>query len=226
MSCKRTDNANQAAKERAVKECDLPFLIVQRKAAAAARAAAFKDGMLASQVKAAACSVLLAACCLLTVLTHMVSMQLANSNVNEWVSRPGLLKTHDWKQMTGLVGSYMLQGLVAPKFHAVITRWFRIFSDLMRKELHTPDLPQLVDDAIHVLAELEHELPASECTILRHMLLHIADRARTSKRPPWAAAMWAWERMWGKAIRTLHQKTYPEAVVMKAFNKLLLARFW
>lgn len=104
-------------------------------------------------------------------------------------------------------------------------QWLRACSILVRKELDRAPLSETAAAVIAACVTLEKLLPGSECTMLRHMVIHLAECMRDTERPPWSTAMWPWERMWGKALKQKHQPTYPETTILMAFNKLYIAAF-
>ena len=81
----------------------------------------------------------------------------------------------------------------------------------------------LVAEAKAVISELECVLPACESGILRHVVIHIAERIAIAG-PPWVHAMWAWERMWATLIRWLKQRNHPAISLMNSYHAFALAR--
>lgn len=146
-----------------------------------------------------------------------------NSNIKWWASQPSYLKSHDWQLMNGMMGAYLLEDQLGEAQQSAIFRCLQLFQRLSAKQFRKADLPALALEAKIVIAELETVLPACESGILRHLIMHIAERAETAG-PPWAHAMWAWERMWGKLVRWLKQKNHPATSIMKGYRAFTLAR--
>ena len=145
------------------------------------------------------------------------------SNIKWWVTQHSYLKSHDWQLMAGPVGCYLLSGLLGEPQQAAIFKMFGVFHRLMSKQFKRSSLQAIEQDAKAAIAELECVLPACESGILRHLVVHLAQRAQTAG-PPWVHAMWPWERTWGHVVRWLKQKNAPATSIMIGFHALTMAR--
>lgn len=105
----------------------------------------------------------------------------------------------------------------------MLVRFFSFFGGLASKRLIRSDLEELRAMAIEVVAELERVLPACESGVLRHMVIHMAERAARGF-PPWVHAMWPFERMWGRLTQWLKQKNNPAASIMRGYLAYSVAR--
>ena len=138
------------------------------------------------------------------------------SNVRHWASKPSYLKTHDWRLLCGLLGKYMLAGFLAPAVRTAVFNMLELMDRLLAKEFKTAELAQLEAEVRAGLCSLEQSVPDCEAGILRHLILHIAERIATSG-PPWASAMWPWERLWGRVVKWMKQKVHPETTIMHGY---------
>ena len=75
----------------------------------------------------------------------------------------------------------------------------------------------LKGDVVESLARMELEFPAWELDINRHMILHLAERTPT-QGPPWASAMWSYERLWNRLCQWKSQNNQPEAVMVNTYK--------
>lgn len=146
-----------------------------------------------------------------------------HSNIKWWLTQPSYLKSHDWQLLAGMVGAYLLQGFLAREQEAAVFQCLHLFHKLLAKQFRRAELPALVAEAKAVIANMETVLPACESGILRHLVVHIAERSETAG-PPWAHAMWAWERMWGTLVRWLKQKNHPATSIMNGYWAFAMAR--
>lgn len=145
------------------------------------------------------------------------------SNIKWWVTQHSYLKSHDRQLMAGPMGCYLLSELLGKPKQAAIFKMFGVFYRLMSKQFKRSSLPAIKQDAKAAIAELECVLPACESGILRHLVVHLAERAQTAG-PPWVHAMCPWERTWGCLARWLKQKNAPATSIMKGFHALIMAR--
>jgi len=75
-----------------------------------------------------------------------------------------------------------------------------------------------VESAVpRVLAELEWLLPSWELDINRHMMLHLVASIRANG-PCWSWSMFGFERLWGRLLKWMTQKSHPEATMLNAFR--------
>ena len=148
---------------------------------------------------------------------------LAYSNVMHWIAHPSWLKSHDWQLMSGMVGCYMLKGLLGQEQQEAIFIFLMLLAGLTARRHQRADLPQLRKLAVATIAELERVLPACESGVLRHMIIHLAEHVQTAG-PLWVHAMWPWERMWGRLVSWLHQYKNPAASIMYSYHAFAVAR--
>ena len=134
---------------------------------------------------------------------------LAYSNVQHWVTNPSWLKSHGWQMMTGLVSMYLLLGFLGHEQEFIILN-FLLTRGLIAKRFPRHELldGKFRDPAISIVAEMEQILPAYESGVLRHMLIHLAERAETAG-PLWTHAMWPWKQMWHRLVSWVHQSMNP-----------------
>ena len=104
----------------------------------------------------------------------------------------------------------------------VVFEYLDAVGQLFEKSMPLSTLAQLEVSFPKLLARLELLLPAWELDINRHMMLHLVSRIRGSG-PCWVWSMFGFERLWGRLIRWMSQKTHPEATMLNAFMALKTA---
>ena len=102
------------------------------------------------------------------------------SNIQHWATKPSYLKTHDWRLLCGLLGKYLLVEFLSPSVRQAVFNMDRLFA----KEFKIAELDQLEADVRAGLASLEQNVPDCECGILRHLILHVAERIATNRHQP------------------------------------------
>lgn len=110
-----------------------------------------------------------------------------------------------------------LQGYLPLETEAVLFKYFDVIAKLGAKEISHAAAVALKAEVIESLAEMELHFPAWELDINRHMVLHLAESVEV-RGPPWATAMWAYERFWHRMLRWKSQNNQPEAVMMNTFK--------
>ncbi|CAL8470203.1 g9745 [Coccomyxa elongata] len=133
-------------------------------------------------------------------------------NLQHCFRNPGWLKAHDWLLLAGPIGKYALQGLLPPRQEAVLFAYLDALTKLTAKEFSVAAAASLKEEVIECLANMELEFPAWELDINRHMILHLAESI-PAQGPPWASAMWSYERLWNRMCQWKAQNNHPEAVM-------------
>ena len=110
-----------------------------------------------------------------------------------------------------------LQGSLPPDMEPVLFRYFDVIAKLGAKEISHRAAAALEAEAVESLAEMELIFPAWELDINRHMVLHLAESVKV-RGPPWATAMWAFERFWNRMLQWKSQNNQPEAVMINTFK--------
>jgi hypothetical protein len=100
---------------------------------------------------------------------------------------------------------------------AVLFRYFDVIAKLGAKEFSHSAAAALNTEVVESLAEMELHFPAWELDINRHMVIHLAESVPV-RGPPWATAMWAYERFWNRLCQWKSQNNQPEAVMMNTFK--------
>ena len=127
------------------------------------------------------------------------------------------------RKHAGKVGNGMsnfisaLQGYLPPDMEAVLFRYFDVIAKLGAKEISHSAAIALEAEVKESLAEMELTFPAWELDINRHMILHLAESIKV-RGPPWATAMWAYERFWNRMLQWKSQNNQPEAVMINTFK--------
>ena len=93
---------------------------------------------------------------------------------------------------------------------------------LWRKVISLEQLAAMEMQIPQLLADLEQLLPARELDINYHMMVHLVDTIR-ERGPCWASSMYGFERLWGRMVRWLHQRSHPEATILNAFKAMKVA---
>ena len=145
------------------------------------------------------------------------------SNIRHWVSNPSYLKSADWQMLTGAIGMYLLHGLMGEEQQKAIFGFLSLAAQLTSRRIRRDALSDLPRQAVRVIAEMERVLPVCESGILRHMLIHVAERAQVGG-PPWTHAMWPWERLWGRLVSWLHQGNNPAVSIMNSYLAFSVSR--
>ena len=138
------------------------------------------------------------------------------SNMRHWASKPSYLKTHDWRLMCGLLGKYLLAGFLSQQVRQAVFNMLELMDRLLANKFKAAELAQLEADVKEGICSPEQSVPDCASGILRHLILHVAERI-ASLGPPWASAMWAWEWLWGRVIQWMKQRTYPETTIMHGY---------
>ena len=153
----------------------------------------------------------------------ILSPAIRASNIRHWVSNPSYLKSADWQMLTGAIGMYLLHGLMGEEQQKAIFGFLSLAAQLTSRRIRRDALSDLPRQAVRVIAEMERVLPVCESGILRHMLIHVAERAQVGG-PPWTHAMWPWERLWGRLVSWLHQGNNPAVSIMNSYLAFSVSR--
>ena len=97
-----------------------------------------------------------------------------------------------------------------------------VLAKLGAKEFSHSAATALQADTVKSLTEMELHFPAWELDINRHMILHLAESVPT-RGPPWATAMWGYERFWNRMCQWKSQNNHPEAVMINTFKAFKVA---
>lgn len=97
-----------------------------------------------------------------------------------------------------------------------------VLAKLGAKEISHSAAAALQEEVVKSLAEMELHFPAWELDINRHMVLHLAESVPI-RGPPWATAMWAYERFWNRMCQWMSQTNQPEAVMINTFKAFKVA---
>ena len=97
-----------------------------------------------------------------------------------------------------------------------LTNFYMLTLMLTAREYPVSVAEDLRKLAVAVVTQMEEVLPVCESGVLRHLLIHIAERVQVAG-PPWVHAMWPWERMWGRLVKWVHQGKNPAASIMNTY---------
>ena len=102
---------------------------------------------------------------------------------------------------------------------AVLFGYFDCLAKLGAKEMKHTAAASLKAEVYESLAKMELEFPAWELDINRHMVLHLAERI-SIQGPPWASAMWSYERLWNRVLQWNTQKNQPEVNMVNTYKAI------
>ena len=105
----------------------------------------------------------------------------------------------------------------APEQDKVLFQYLDILGSLWEKSTSSEHLDYLESAVPRVMSELAWLLPSWELDINRHMMLHLVASIRADG-PCWSWSMFGFERLWGRLIRWMRQKSRPEATMLNAFR--------
>jgi hypothetical protein len=140
-----------------------------------------------------------------------------STNVKHCFSYPGFLKAHEWTLLAGPLGKYALQGLLPAALESPLFMYLDLLAQLGAKEISAASVATLQEDAAIALAQMELFFPAWELDINRHMIIHIPEQI-TSRGPPWAWSMWAYERFWNRMMQWKTQDKNPAATMVNSYK--------
>ena len=133
------------------------------------------------------------------------------------------LKTHDWVTLCGPVIMYAIQGLLGAQEEAAFGMLMEALNRMWAKSFQRSKLDSLRQLVHGALTHASILFPSYQYDIIVHLLHHVVDGIE-EYGPPWALAMWAFERLWGVLIHDNQCKPQPATSIMKNVRAGLLAK--
>ncbi|KAL0029100.1 hypothetical protein WJX77_006704 [Trebouxia sp. C0004] len=104
-------------------------------------------------------------------------------------------KTYDFVLLSGAVMMYALQDKLETRLREALSLLFEAISRVWSKMFQRSQLPKLQALLHKVLLMASIPFPGAQHDIIQHLMHHIVDGIEANG-PPWASAMWAFERLW------------------------------
>jgi hypothetical protein len=136
----------------------------------------------------------------------------------ESLSHAGYVKAHDWMTFVTVLGMWAMRGLsIDPKYLLVWFTFCDLASRLTADRIYAEDLPALEQDVTEFLCLLERTFPATELTIVFHLMQHLVLYLQL-----WGPLTRYWmfpiERFLGFLVRKIKNRAHPEANVTNQYQ--------
>lgn len=145
----------------------------------------------------------------------MVSSGLYSSHAWTAFKRPSACKTHDGVLLSGPFGIYAIQDMLQKYSRRAVSMLFEALGRLWAKSFKRSQLKHLELLVQRALIQVHIYMPATN-DIVMHLMHHIASGISVNG-PPWALAMWAFERCWGIYIRQNFGTKHPHISIMRNY---------
>lgn len=128
----------------------------------------------------------------------------------------------DWVTLFGPLIMFAIEGLLGAEEELAFGMLMEALNRLWAKSFKRSELGKLQKLVHGALTHISILFPLYQYDIIAHLLHHIVDGI-AEYGPPWAVAMWAFERLWGRLIHGNQSKSYPATSIMKNVRAKLLA---
>ena len=154
--------------------------------------------------------------------TGLLRTELYSSSIWNMFGKSWACKTHDFVLLSGPVMMYALQDKLETRPREALSLLFEAISKIWSKTFQRSQLPKLQALLHKALLMTSIHFPAAQHDIIQHLMHHIVDGIEANG-PPWASAMWAFERLWYVLISQNHSTKHPATSMMMNWRAERLA---
>ena len=145
--------------------------------------------------------------------TGLLTTQLFSSSIWNMYGKSWACKTHDFVLLSGPLMMYALQNRLSTGPREALYMLIEATSRLWAKSFLRSELPKLKALLHKALLQTTIHFPGAQHDIVQHLMHHIADGIELHG-PPWASAMWPFERLWHVLISQNHSTRWTAISMM------------